>query len=576
VNKALIYLAATPLVLAPVGVGAGAASAAELTSEGSNVTSEGSNLNVSDVVGVSQTDATAGDAGGSASAGTVTVREEPLIDGVTGGTQDGTGRTSGAVAETDKTPVGSATVGGYEAQVSESDSRTTSSSSASLLEATVGDEDTVTVSVLESSSTATSQGGQSSTNGVVLDVGGGDLEVVLLHSESGTARGDSPFVASLNGQQIVSSGQADGCVVEAAPLAEVLCVTAEEGQTTIESESSIVDVQVVEDRLFLTLGRTASGVAEEPAAETDQNNASAAALLIPGVLGVSQTEATAGESASAGVVTVAGDPLLEGLGGTQEGEGSTSGSLIDTGETPLGAVAVAPYEAAVEGDRSSSRASVLEASLINGETVSVDVLTSESAASRDGAQSSSQGVVVELGGGQLEVVVLDSSADGEGNGSAAVARVNGEPVLASEQADGCVLDADPLAQVACVTAEQGRTTIETEAAVADVQLVEDQLVVTVGGATAEAGDDRAVAAASQDTPQESGSASEGSGSQGSASSDGSFGEGSGTASAARTSTALPVTGAEMTLLALAGMGALASGAGVLVAAGRRRTGEAVA
>jgi hypothetical protein len=32
----------------------------------------------------------------------------------------------------------------------------------------------------------------------------------------------------------------------------------------------------------------------------------------------------------------------------------------------------------------------------------------------------------------------------------------------------------------------------------------------------------------------------------------------------------------MTLLALAGMGALASGAGVLVAAGRRRTGEAVA
>jgi hypothetical protein len=416
VNKALIYLAATPLVLAPVGIGAGAASAAELTSEGSNVTSEGSNLNVSDAVGVSETDATAGDGGGSASAsaGTVTVRDEPLVDGATGGTQKGAGSTSGAIVETNETPLGSATVGGYEAQVIEGNGESTSSSRASLLEATLGDEDTVTVSVLQSESTATGESGQSSTNGVVLNVGGGDLEVVLLHSESSTEGGDTPFVASINGEEIVSSDQADGCVLDADPLAQVICVTAEEGETTIESESSIVDVQVVEDRLFLTLGGTASGAAEKPAAATDQstgeNTASAAALLIPDVLGVSQTEATAGESASAGVVTIGGDPLLEGLGGSQEGEGSASGSLIDTGQTPVGSVAVAPYDATVEGEGSSSRASVLEATLINGETVSVDALTSESAATRDGAQSSSQGVVVDLGGGRLEVVVLDSRA----------------------------------------------------------------------------------------------------------------------------------------------------------------------
>jgi hypothetical protein len=562
VNKTLVYLAATPLLLAPLTLGAGAASAQEATTEGSVA-------NLADVLGISETEASAGSGSGSASAGTVTVGEEPLVDGVTGGTQEGTGSTSGSIVQTGDTPLGSATVGGYDARVVEGNGGTTSSSSATLLEATLVDEETVTLEVLSSESTASSSGSSSSTDGIVLNVGGGDLEVVLLHSESGTQDGDAPFVASVNGETLLSSEQGDGCVVDGGPLVQVLCVTAQEGQTTIDSESAIADVQVVEDRLFVTVGGTSSGNAEEVPAEeeSDANSAEAAALLIPDVLGVSETEATAGESASAGVVTVGGDPLIEGLtGGTQEGEGTTEGSVLSTGTTPLGSLDVAPYEATVEGEESRSSASVLEATVVNGETLAVDVLSSESQAGPDGSQSSTQGVVVNLGGGQLEVVLLDSTANGEGEGSATVATVNGQPVASSDQAGDCVLDADPLAQVACVTAEQGATTIETDAAIADVELVDDQLVVTVGGSGAQAGSGQSV---SQQGTVTSGGASQGNGSGAGSSNGTGSGSGNGGSDVARAS-ALPLTGSDLTLVALAGLGIIAVGAGVLVAG--RRTG----
>lgn len=238
--------------------------------------------------------------------------------------------------------------------------------------------------------------------------------------------------------------------------------------------------------------------AQAPAEEEETTDSEAEAVAIDvndGTVRVAGTGASTADEGSADATTLGlgGETVI---GGSQEGEGEQSGEVLDTGETELGRLAIAPWETTVEENRSHAETSILYAELIDSETALVRVLHSESEATEEGSESSTTGATVDAGDGGLHLVLLHAQTTSEGEGSSYVASINGEKIISSEQAEGeCVIPADPLIHVTCVTASEtgeGRVTGAT-AEVADVAALDDNVHVdafesgseeTEGGATA--------------------------------------------------------------------------------------------
>jgi hypothetical protein len=280
---------------------------------------------------------------------------------------------------------------------------------------------------------------------------------------------------------------------------------------------------------LITLGVIALAAGGAPFAWADQtvvvpappSEAHAVALQVEKVLTIGETAAKSGPesgSASATALGIAGNPLVAGeTGGSQSGDGANDGALIQLEQGPLQQggtdVEVTPYDVAVKGKNSDSRAALARVGLSS--VARLDVLQSESHTTYTEGKSkgtaASDGVhVCVIGdckkGSGLEVVVLHSESATEGTGHSYVLRLNDTPVLTDEQVgnanDVCSLTVgkqkDPVlfAQALCAGAvggqgASGTTTENASSSVANVTALGDQLAgnlfdTAAGGGTAPA------------------------------------------------------------------------------------------
>ncbi|HYH50872.1 MAG TPA: hypothetical protein VEG38_15105 [Acidimicrobiia bacterium] len=194
--------------------------------------------------------------------------------------------------------------------------------------------------------------------------------------------------------------------------------------------------------------------------------ASGVAAQVGSLLDVSRTGAAADSgtsSAEASVVRLGGEPLLD-LGGSQQGDGQTGGSLIDTGDTLPARAQVAPWEAAAQGSQSSTRQARSAAAVARADVpdvASAGVLTSESEASHTDEKSNGRSVTdgVQLGIlDAVRVVLLHSEVSSDGKGDSYLVDLNGTKLGTDEQLGNsplCALNAPGLLGLSCLTASGG-------------------------------------------------------------------------------------------------------------------------
>lgn len=194
--------------------------------------------------------------------------------------------------------------------------------------------------------------------------------------------------------------------------------------------------------------------------------ASGVAAQVGSILDISKTDATAGSgtaSAEASVLRLGGEPVLD-LGGTQQGDGETGGSLLDTGETLPARVQVAPWRAAASGTQSSTRQAHGSAAVARADApnlANVGVLTSQSDASHTDQKSSGTAVSdgADLGAlDTIRVVVLHSEVSSDGRGSSYLVGLNGTEIGTDEQLGAtplCALNVPSLLGLACLSASGG-------------------------------------------------------------------------------------------------------------------------
>lgn len=248
----------TNILIAGAALAALAAAPASEAGPGPDSEAGASAAEVEGVLTVSGTDAsTEGD--GSASATVVGLGDEDVV----GGSQEGNGSNGGEVLTTGETDNGTLTVGGWNADVSED----RSSSRSSVVSGRGSGEDSPSVTVLESSSEARADGSRASTTGATVS-DGGDNRLTLLHAESSSSGEGSAYLIGLNGQLIATSEDANGeCQVEAAPLADVLCLYANatapdgegdgtDGTAPVGSTAGVADADVADDNILAGLFTT--------------------------------------------------------------------------------------------------------------------------------------------------------------------------------------------------------------------------------------------------------------------------------------------------------------------------------
>ena len=197
--------------------------------------------------------------------------------------------------------------------------------------------------------------------------------------------------------------------------------------------------------------------------------ASGVAVQVGSILDIAKTGATAGTgapSAEASVLRLGGEPILN-LGGTQQGDGETGGSLVDTGQTLPARVQVAPWRAAASGTQSSTRQAHSSAAVARADApnlANLGVLTSQSDASHTDQQSTGTAVSDGVDLGLLDtvrVVVLHSEVSSEGRGSSYLVGLNGTEIGTDEQLGAtplCALNVPSLLGMACLSASGGTGT----------------------------------------------------------------------------------------------------------------------
>src|SRR5581483_1788936 len=205
--------------------------------------------------------------------------------------------------------------------------------------------------------------------------------------------------------------------------------------------------------------------APPPGTPAPAATASATAARVSDLIHISDTsaraDATAG-SAKATVLSVGGQALL-GTGGSQDHEGASAGSLLDTGTLPVH-LQVAPWHTAVTGSNTSAhRHSHGDAALARAElpgTVKATVLGSQADADhtteKSTATSTSDAADVNVAD-TIRLVLLHSEVNSVGHGHSFLIEFNGNQI-GTDQALGksplCALDAS-VASLSCLTAAGG-------------------------------------------------------------------------------------------------------------------------
>lgn len=193
--------------------------------------------------------------------------------------------------------------------------------------------------------------------------------------------------------------------------------------------------------------------------------ASGTGATVGNVISIGQTGATATQqtgTASAASLSVGGKTII---GGTQTGTGQTSGALLDTKDTPLGRLQVAPYSASVTQDgalrRADASSAAARADVIDPNVLHVDVLQSSSSATHTGPLSTghavSDGAVVQVGGPSGTTIrILHSEANSNGQGRTYLLAVGDNAVIDGTVLNPvCALHLNPLLDVACMTVSGG-------------------------------------------------------------------------------------------------------------------------
>ncbi|HUQ39870.1 MAG TPA: hypothetical protein VM030_06915 [Acidimicrobiales bacterium] len=213
----------------------------------------------------------------------------------------------------------------------------------------------------------------------------------------------------------------------------------------------------------------------------------AVALNVLDIVAIGHTIAKADDKngeATANSIEIAGEAVF---GGTQKGKGTQKGELLDTGETPLGQLAIAPYEATVTESStkrtSESDAALLKLVLIDKETLTLNVLHTHSKAEHNGQQSkgntSSDGANLNLGDGSLQVVVLHSETSSEAKGNSSyVLGINDNYLLTNEDAGDCAIEVPSVVALACLQAKGGLGS--SAAAVAEGTVLGERAAVVSG------------------------------------------------------------------------------------------------
>ena len=208
-------------------------------------------------------------------------------------------------------------------------------------------------------------------------------------------------------------------------------------------------------------------------------------LKVGDVLSVGHTQSEAAPDAGTAVanaVEIGGQAPLAILGSTQNGPGHTDNALVDTKQTPLGRLEVAPSSATVtetaKGITSEGNAALAKANLFDPDFASISVLESTSIAEHEGllskAFSTSDALVLNFGGPDGSTLrLLHSESSSAGTGLTYIIAFNDMPIVSvTELTDQiCSLPLPEAIKISCVDVTGGLGAITSEV-----------LSATVGGA----------------------------------------------------------------------------------------------
>ncbi|HEU5034169.1 MAG TPA: hypothetical protein VFT62_05335 [Mycobacteriales bacterium] len=210
------------------------------------------------------------------------------------------------------------------------------------------------------------------------------------------------------------------------------------------------------------------------------SDTSATALKVDDLAEAGHTHAHAGSTgttADADSLGLGGKTLVDGKTGGSTNQGNAGGSLLDTGQTPLGRLAVTPWSASANqdatGSSASSDAAVAAANVLGPKVLQVWLLHSTSNATWTSASSqsssTSDGAEVNAGDGALDVKVLHSETNSNGKGSSSLLNINGQDVGSSDQANGgCAISVPSVLSLTCLDASGGAGSNGTSSAASDV------------------------------------------------------------------------------------------------------------
>ena len=209
------------------------------------------------------------------------------------------------------------------------------------------------------------------------------------------------------------------------------------------------------------------------------STAEAVAADVAGVVGVGHTQGTTGQNtatATGNAIELGGQPVI---GVTQEGVGSRADALLDSKQTPLGRLEVAPADATVAQNggtkTAEGNAALARANVVDPDTAKADVLQSKSQTSWENnvsrAFSSSDALVLQLGGADgLTLRVLHSESNSEGFGATYILAVNDQPLVSIDELGQqiCAVDLGDLLDVACLAVQGGVGAVTSEVAGVDI------------------------------------------------------------------------------------------------------------
>lgn len=190
---------------------------------------------------VSCTSASAGPGGASSQATTLEVFGQSIAGGHS--------NSSGAVLALPSNPLIDLALLDWAAKSQATGTSSSSSSRSAVADVALGGGQVATVAVLESDShanwttngTTSTAKGSSENNGAVVNLGQGALVIVLLHSDaSSSSHSGSAYVASINGNQILSSSQTGGIPITIPGVATITLLNAGTAGGTVNSDVGTV------------------------------------------------------------------------------------------------------------------------------------------------------------------------------------------------------------------------------------------------------------------------------------------------------------------------------------------------